>query len=65
MARNAIHPYDHRNYEDRGDQQHQSFEAILVDAPALQGDRYAQAERCRRRHAIPDKSRQMLAACAG
>src|SRR6266571_1101280 len=65
MARNTVHPYDHRNYEDRGDQQHQPFEAILVDAPALQGDRYAQAERCRRCNAVPDETRQMLAARAG
>src|SRR5438067_5974745 len=31
VARNAVHPYDHRNNEDRSDEEHQTFEAVFAD----------------------------------
>jgi hypothetical protein len=35
VARNAIHPYDHRNDEGGGDQQKHPLEAIFADLPAF------------------------------
>ena len=61
MARNSIHPYNHRNNEDRGHQEHQPLEAVFADAPALQPHRHSQAQSSGRRNAIPDEARQVAA----
>src|SRR5712664_3705892 len=65
VARNAIHPYDHRNNEGRRDQEHQPLKAVFTDTEALQGHRHSQAEHGSHRHAVPDESSQVPAARAG
>ena len=65
VARNAVHPYDHRNDEEGRDQHQQAFEAIFIDVPVFQGDGHGQAERRGRGHAIPDEARKLRAASAG
>src|SRR5690349_22565096 len=39
-------------------QEHQAFESVLADAPAVQRHGYSQAQSCRRRNAVPGKARQ-------
>src|SRR5262249_27173021 len=41
VARNAVHPYDHRNDETGGHQKEQALEAVLVDSPVFQRDAHA------------------------
>ena len=65
MARNAVHPYYHRNNEDRGYQQHQPLDAVFADAPALQPHGHSQAQSSGRCDTIPDEARQVGAASAG
>ena len=65
VTRNSVHPYDHRNDEHRGDQQHQPLKPVFADAPAFQGHGHAQAERRRRRYAVPHETYQAPAAGAG
>src|SRR5882762_9687617 len=65
VARNAVHPYDHRNNEDRRDQEHQPLEAVFADAPALQGHGHSQAERSSGCHTVPDETCQASAARSG
>jgi len=36
MARNAVHPKDHRNDEDGGDKKEQPLEAVFADTPMLE-----------------------------
>jgi hypothetical protein len=59
MSRNAIHPDDHRNNEDGGNQQEQSFEAVFADAPVFERNRDGQAERGGQAGAKPDESCEM------
>jgi hypothetical protein len=56
MARNAVHPNDHRNHEDGGQQKHEAFEAVFVDLKAIERNGYGQAERACDGHACPDKA---------
>ncbi|HEY1858787.1 MAG TPA: hypothetical protein VGG61_00420, partial [Gemmataceae bacterium] len=65
VARNAIHPYDHRNDEAGGHQIHQPLKAVFADPPALQSDGNAQAQRRRGGDTKPDESRQLRAAGPG
>jgi hypothetical protein len=65
MPRNAVHPNDHRNDEDRSQQEHQAFKAVFVDLPALEGDGYGEAERTGDRNTRPDKSREVRTAGPG
>ena len=65
VARNAIHPYDHRNNEDRSDEEHEPLKTVFADAPALQRHCHSQAERGRRRYTVPDETCQVPAARAG
>src|ERR1035438_4615771 len=55
VARNAIHPYDHRNNEGRGYQEQDTLEAIFTDLPAFQGDGHGQAENHSGGYAIPSE----------
>lgn len=59
MARNAVHPNDHRNDEDRGDKKEQSLEAIFADTPALEADSNGKTECGGQADTVPDKSDQM------
>ncbi len=61
MPRNAIHPNDHRNHEEGGDQQQQALKAVFTDLPALQGHGYGQAERGSRSYAVPGKACEVCA----
>ena len=65
MARNSVHPYNHRNNEDRSHQEHQPLEAVFADSPAFQHYRHSQAQGSGRSHAVPDEPRQMAAGGAG
>ena len=65
MPRNAVHPKDHRNNEDRGQQEQQAFETVLIDLPAFQGDGYGKAEGSGESHAGPDEPSEMRTAGAG
>jgi len=65
VARNAIHPYDHRNDEAGGHQIHQPLEAVFADPPPFQSDGNAQAQRRRGGNTKPDESRQVGAAGPG
>ncbi len=65
MPRNAVHPNDHRNHEDRGQQQHQALEAVLADLPAFEGYGYGEAERTSQRDAGPNKAREIRTPGAG
>jgi len=59
MARNAIHPDNHRNNEDGGSQQKQSFKAVLAYAPVFERNRHGQAERGGQADAKPNESCEM------
>ncbi len=65
MPRNAVHPDDHRNHEDCGEQQHQAFEAVFADLPAFEGDGYGETQRPGHRNAGPNEARKMRPAGAG
>src|SRR5579884_275093 len=54
VARNAVHPDDHRNDEDGGEEKEEAFETVLIDLPALQGDGHGQTERGGQGDAGPD-----------
>jgi hypothetical protein len=56
MPRNAVHPNDHRNHEDGGEQEHETFEAVFVDLPAIECNSYGQAERACNCYSCPDKA---------
>ena len=59
VARNAVHPYDHRNDEEGGDQHQEAFEAVLVDMPVFECDGDGQAECGRGGDAKPNETREM------
>jgi len=59
MARNSIHPDDHRNNEDGGNQQKQSFKAVFAYAPVFERNRHSQAKRGSQADAKPDESCKM------
>ncbi len=64
MPRNAVHPNDHRNYKEGGDEKHQAFETVFADLPALQSHSNSQAQRRGSGDAVPGKPREMRAAGA-
>ncbi len=59
VARNAVHPYDHRNYEEGGDQHQEAFEAVLIDMPVFECDGDGQAECGRGGDGKPNETREM------
>src|SRR6202040_375764 len=62
VARNAVHPYDHRNNEEGGDQHQEAFEAVLVDMPIFEGDGDGEAKGGSGGDAKPNETREMGAA---
>jgi hypothetical protein len=65
VARNAVHPYDHRNDEEGGDQHQQALEAVLADMPIFEGDGYGETQSGGGGHAKPNETREMGATGAG
>jgi hypothetical protein len=65
MPRNAVHPDDHRNYEERSRKQEDAFKAIFADLPVLEGDGYREAQGGGRSNAIPNEFGELLAAGSG
>jgi hypothetical protein len=65
MARNAVHPDDHRKDKDRGDEKEQSFKAVLVDVPMFKGNCYREAQRGGQAYSEPYEPHQMGAGRAG
>jgi len=65
MARNAVHPKDHRNDEDGGDKKEQPLEAVFADTPMLEGNCDSEAECGGQTDAIPDKTGEMRTCGAG
>jgi hypothetical protein len=64
VARNAVHPYDHRNDEEGGDQHQEAFEAILIDMPIFEGDGDGETEGGSGGDAKPNETGKMSAAGA-
>ena len=59
VPRDAVHPNDHGDHKEGGQQQQQALEAVLAHLPALQGQRDCEAGGHRHRHAGPDVTREL------
>jgi hypothetical protein len=58
VARHAVHPENHRDDENRRDEQQQPFKSILADTPPFQGNGNGEARGGCRRDAAPDPAHQ-------
>ena len=64
VARNAVHPNDHRNHEEGSDEQQQALKAVFADLPALQSHGDRQAQRGSGGYTVPSETGEMRAAGA-
>src|SRR5262249_30341884 len=65
VARNAVHPNDHRNHEERGEEQQKPLETVLIDAVMVENQGYGQAKSGGQGDARPHKSGEMSTTRAG
>src|SRR5262249_28349028 len=65
MPRNAVHPDDHRNHEDGGQKEEQSFKAVFANAVALEQNGDGQAQGGGRCNGGPDEPAKVAASGAG
>ena len=61
MPRNAVHPDDHRNYEERSREQEHAFKTIFADLPVFESDGHGETEGSGGGHAVPDELGELLA----
>ena len=64
MARRAVHPYNHGDNEDRGEQHQKAFKPVFADLPMFQRDGRRETQGSGQAHAHPNEAGQPGAAGA-